>query len=128
MSHLNRPALQAALQAAGADFAVLVGSRACGQAHRDSDWDIAVALPTGADPLQRLDTLEALRYALADILACHADQVDLIDLYRAGLAMREQAANHGLLLHGQGSLAWSHFLTRTWRELEDFSYEQTHGL
>ena len=124
---LPNPAINLACQSAGADFAVLVGSRASRAARADSDWDIAIALPADTDPLQRLGKLEVLRYALAHALDTPAGHIDLIDLYSAGLAMREQVANHGILLYGNGTLAWSRFLTRTWRELEDFEYERNHG-
>lgn len=65
-----------------------------------------------------------MQLSLAAGAGIPVEQLDLIDLSAAGLAMREQVANHGLLLKGDNSLAWSHFLVRTWRELEEFAWEQ----
>lgn len=105
-------------------FATLVGSRVNGTAHDGSDWDLAVMLDPALSPLTRLDTLQRLQISLAATMGIPAEQVDLIDVRAAGLAMREQVANHGLLLKGDNTLAWSHFLVRTWRELEEFAWEQ----
>jgi hypothetical protein len=41
--------------------------------------------------------------------------------------MRASAAEEGLPLTGQDTLAWAHFLQRTWRELEDFYWEKQHA-
>ena len=55
------------------------------------------------------------------------DRVDLMDLPRANLGMRAIAAENGRVLKGEDTLEWAHFLTRTWRELEDFYWEQSHA-
>jgi hypothetical protein len=41
--------------------------------------------------------------------------------------MRANVAENGRILKGEDTLAWAKFLTRTWRELEDFYWEQSHA-
>jgi hypothetical protein len=109
------------------EFAVLVGSRAVGKAHAASDWDIALQWSPQIDWLQVLAQTEIVRRALARAIGVQESAIDLIELRRANLAMRAVAAEEGLLLTGDDSLAWAHFLRRTWRELEDFYWEKTHA-
>jgi len=109
------------------EFAVLVGSRATGKARSDSDWDIALQWSPQLDWLTVLGSTETLRRALAAVLQVTPDTVDLIELRRANLAMCASVAEEGLPLTGQESLAWAHFLQRTWRELEDFYWDQRHA-
>jgi predicted nucleotidyltransferase len=108
-------------------FAVLVGSRATGRAGPDSDWDIAVQWTPRRDWLSLLGSTETLRHTLAEALQTSLANIDLIDLRRANLAMRASVAEEGLPLTGQDTLAWAHFLLRTWRELEDFYWERRHA-
>lgn len=107
----------------GLDFAVLVGSRASGKAHAQSDWDIALQWAPQLDWLSTVARAETLRRELAALLCVEESRVDLIDLRRANLAMRAAVAEEGLPLAGEDSLAWMHFLRRTWRELEDHYWE-----
>jgi predicted nucleotidyltransferase len=107
-------------------FAVLVGSRANGSATDKSDWDIAIQWQYG-DALERITRHELMRHRLARILEVSDDQIDLIDLSDACLAMRALVAEEGCLLVANDELAWTKFLTRTWRELEDFYWERTHA-
>lgn len=109
------------------DFAVLVGSRAANQARADSDWDIALQWNHRLAWLDTLGRTEVLRAKLANVLQVRGPQVDLIDLRRANLAMRASVAEEGLPLAGEDTLAWSHFLRRTWRELEDFYWDKHHA-
>jgi predicted nucleotidyltransferase len=108
-------------------FSVLVGSRAKGTAHADSDWDIALQWTPGLDLWTVLANTETLRRALAQTLQVAESRVDLIDLRRANLAMRASVAEEGLILSGEQTLPWAQFLTRTWRELEDFYWEKQHA-
>jgi predicted nucleotidyltransferase len=112
---------------AGLDFAVLVGSRADNSARPDSDWDIALQWHTAAPWMQIVGDQETLRRRIAETLNVTLDRIDLIDLPRANLAMRANAAENGRILKGEDTLAWAKFLTRTWRELEDFYWEQSHA-
>jgi hypothetical protein len=51
----------------------------------------------------------------------------LIELRRANLAIRASVVEEGIPLAGEDRLAWSHFLQRTWRDLEDFYWAQQHA-
>jgi len=109
------------------EFAVLVGSRAKGTARTNSDWDIALQWSPKLDWLTVLDLTETLRRTLADTLQTDPSLIDLIELRRANLAMRASVAEEGLPLTGQDTLAWAHFLQRTWRDLEDFYWSKRHA-
>jgi predicted nucleotidyltransferase len=109
------------------EFAVLVGSRATGTAHADSDWDIALQWSHQLDWFAVLGKTETLRLTLASQLNVAPDAIDLIDLRRANLAMRASVAEEGVPLAGEDALAWARFLQRTWRELEDFYWEKQHA-
>jgi predicted nucleotidyltransferase len=120
--------LRAVLQSqADLVFAVLVGSRAQGKSHPGSDWDIALQWTPGLDLWTVLAHTETLRRQLAQTLQVTEATVDLIDLRRANLAMRASVAEEGLPLTGEHTLVWAQFLTRTWRELEDFYWDQRHA-
>lgn len=111
----------------GLAFAVLVGSRANNSARPDSDWDIALQWHSVTPWMQTLGDQETLRRQIAEALGVPPERIDLIDLPRANLAMRANAAEDGRVLKGEDTLEWAHFLTRTWRELEDFYWEQSHA-
>ena len=108
-------------------FAVLVGSRATNTAYEGSDWDIALQWAPQLEWLAVLARTETLRRKLAQTLGVAESAVDLIELRRANLAMRASVAEEGLPLAGEDSLAWAHFLRRTWRELEDFYWNKQHA-
>ena len=109
------------------DFAVLVGSQATGTAQPHSDWDIALQWAYGADWLATLGSTETLRHKLAAATGLSPAKIDLIDLRRANLAMRAAAAEEGVVLCGENTLAWEQFLRRTWRELEDFYWDKNYA-
>lgn len=107
------------------EFAVLVGSRAEGGATTSSDWDIALQWQHDTiSYMSYLERSENMRRDIAKVLQVSLDQVDLIDVPSTKLAMRELLANHGLVLSGDESLPWIHFLHRTWRELEDHYWDE----
>ena len=120
--------IKALLQSFGAlQFAVLVGSRADGSQHQDSDWDIAVFVDPVLPPIERFNLIEQLRMASADAIGASPDSIDMIDLHDAGLAMREQVVNHGMILVERDGAMFCRFCVRVWRELEDFYWEQQHA-
>lgn len=108
-------------------FAVLVGSRANGTAQPTSDWDIALLWDHALPWLDVLGRTETLRRKLASTLQVLEEDIDLIELRRANLAMRATVAEQGVVLSGDKTLAWERFLRRTWRELEDFYWDQAHA-
>ena len=99
------------------EFAVLVGSRAMGTAHLQSDWDIALQWAHQLEWLTVLAKTETLRHQLALKLDVEPGAIDLIESRRASLAMRASVAEEGIPLIGAEALAWAHFLSRTWRDL-----------
>lgn len=109
------------------EFSVIVGSRAEGKARAESDWDIALQWQAGFDWMAILSKTETLRRKMADVIGVTPDKIDLIELRRANLAMCANVAESGLPLTGENTLAWAHFLNRTWRELEDFYWEKNHA-
>lgn len=109
------------------EFSVLVGSRAEDKACAESDWDIALQWKAGVDWMTVLGKTETLRRKIADAIGMTPDKIDLIELRRANLAMRANVAEIGLPLTGENTLAWARFLSRTWRELEDFYWEKNHA-
>ena len=109
------------------ELAVLVGSRAEGRVHPESDWDIAIQWKREMSMLDNLANTETLRRKLAVALGVGEDLVDLIDLPRAGLTMRALVAEDGIALKGEDTLAWNHFLGRVWRELESYEWEKQHA-
>jgi len=109
------------------ELAILIGSRATGTACPGSDWDIAIQWKRGMNFMQQLAVTEQLRRNLAKIVGVSEQDVDLIDIPTARLAMRAVVAEEGIPLKGGDSLAWHHFLQRTWRELEEQYWETTYA-
>ena len=109
------------------ELAILIGSQANGNATQESDWDIAISWTRQIEPLQRLGKTETLRRVLAKQLNQPETKIDLIDLTRAKLAMRAVVAEDGVVLKGEDSLVWAHFLQRTWRELETYYWHKIYA-
>jgi len=109
------------------ELAILVGSRALGTATQYSDWDIAIRWKKEINSLVCLEHSEALKQKIADTIGTHQDQIDLIYITTARLAMRAVIAEEGVMLKGDDTLAWSHFLTQTWGELEDYYWRKQHA-
>jgi predicted nucleotidyltransferase len=109
------------------ELAVLLGSQANGSATAQSDWDIAIRWVNGTLPAEQLAFEAKLVQLIAQTLAIHPDKIDLIQLTAAKLAMREVVANQGVPLKGEQTLAWFHFLTQTWAEVEDFYWRKNHA-
>ena len=106
---------------------VLIGSQAGGTATPGSDWDIAVLWERHITGLERLQYMEVLKQNIAEIIAIHRDKVDLIDMVSVRLAMSAVIAEEGVVLKGGETLAWIHFLTKTWSELEDYYWRLAHA-
>ena len=108
-------------------FAVLVGSQRSGQAHAQSDWDIAVQWREELELMDKLTQTELLRHTLKKFLNIEEQQVDLIDIAHARLAMRALVAEEGQVLVVNDELAWVRFLKTTWFELEDHYWREQHA-
>lgn len=104
------------------DLAVLIGSQSTGEATAASDWDIAVRLRPSGTFFQDLGRMETVRRLCAAALGVPDTRIDLIDLRMARLAIRAVAAEEGIPVKGDETLNWSHFLRRTWRELEEYYF------
>lgn len=104
------------------EAAVLIGSRANGQADATSDWDVAVLFAKPANSELPFARVETLRRSIAQALNVSETVIDVIDLDSAGLSMR-RTASEGVLLFGESSLTWCKFLQRVWRELDEFYWD-----
>lgn len=109
------------------ELAILVGSRAQQTANQNSDWDIAIRWQKHIPAIDSLSLTASLQMVIAQCLNVHPDQIDIIDMTTARLAMRANIAEQGLPLLGEDSLAWSHFLTHTWAELEEHYWRAQHA-
>jgi predicted nucleotidyltransferase len=131
MSDLVTPQIQLLEQSfrqqTGLAFAVLVGSQRSGLAHAQSDWDIAVQWREELELMDKLTQTELLRHTLKKLLNIEEQQVDLIDIAHARLAMRALVAEEGQVLVVNDELAWVRFLKTTWFELEDHYWREQHA-
>ena len=120
---------QCLLQIPELELAILIGSQASGKAQINSDWDIAIRWHRQPDIsiITVLAQTETVRRTLAQRLEVTEDKIDLIDLTHARLTMRAVVAEEGLILKGENTLAWHYFLQRTWRELEEFYWNQCYA-
>jgi predicted nucleotidyltransferase len=109
------------------EFAVLIGSRSSGKATVNSDWDIAIRWRRGLPKMTILLLGERLRNRLAHALQISDAMIDLVDISSAGLAMRAVVVEEGIPLKGGDSIAWNRFLSRTWREIEEFYWESVYA-
>lgn len=109
------------------ELAVLIGSQAKDNATPESDWDIALRWNKNVGALHALQQTELLKQKISDATHLHRDKIDIIDMTKARLAMRAVIAEEGIVLKGENTLAWSHFLTQTWAELEDYYWRQSHA-
>jgi predicted nucleotidyltransferase len=91
---------------------ILFGSRARGDAHARSDWDLGYLADAGFDP-------DALMLALVTEL--DTDRVDLVDLARAGALVRTRAASEARVLHERQPGVFAAFrleAVRFWCDIE----------
>jgi predicted nucleotidyltransferase len=109
------------------ELAVLIGSRSSGKATVNSDWDIAIRWRRGLPKMTILLLGERLRNRLTHALQISDARIDLVDISSAGLAMRAVVVEEGIPLKGGDSIAWNRFLSRTWREIEEFYWESVYA-
>ena len=109
------------------ELAVLIGSQTKDDATPNSDWDIAIRWVKQIDSMKRLGKTEMLRRLLAKTLNQPESKIDLIDLTMTRLTMNAVVAEEGEILKGEDTLAWNHFLQRTWRELETYYWSSIYA-
>lgn len=109
------------------ELAVLIGSRAQQSAHENSDWDIAIRWKKHLSAIHSLALSSSLQIDIAKHLNVLVENIDLIDMTAARLAMRATIAEEGIPLVGEDSVAWNHFLTKTWAELEEHYWRAQHA-
>jgi predicted nucleotidyltransferase len=111
------------------ELAVLIGSQVNGKALKESDWDIAIRWHRQPEVniMTILAQTETLRRTIAQLLEVKEDKIDLIDLTTSRLTMRAVVVEEGLVLKGEETLAWHYFLQRTWRELEEYYWNQCYA-
>jgi hypothetical protein len=78
--------------------------------HAGSDWDIATRWSLSMTGEEKLIKTELLRQDLRHALQVQEDQIDLIDIDDARLAMCALVAQEGLELYIGNKLAWVQFL------------------
>ena len=104
----------------------LFGSKARGDSHELSDWDIAILFKDNTNGWDNLGKQEEIRHLLSQTLAINDDNIDLVDLYRGGLSINAAVADDGIPLTGQNSLALANFYQRVWANLEDYYWNLDH--
>lgn len=109
------------------ELVILIGSQASGNASEASDWDIALRWNINIHRIKALKLTEILKQKISEATHIHKDEIDFIDIPQARLAMRAVIAEEGMILKGEDTLAWNHFLTQTWAELEDYYWRQNHA-
>lgn len=109
------------------ELAILIGSRANSTASSESDWDIAIQWQRDLAEMSKLAQTEKLRNQISKTLKITDNKIDFIDIPAAGLAIRDEIANRGIILKGENTLALSHFLTRTWRQLEEYYWDKIYA-
>lgn len=109
------------------EIAVLIGSRSTERYLPDSDWDIAILWKKDLELMSKLAKTEKIRKKISHQVFNDKTKIDLIDISAAGLAMRGEIAENGILLVGDNTLPWSHFLKRVWRELEEFYWDDIYA-
>jgi len=115
------------LDISGLELVILVGSQSDGTARLDSDWDFAIQWRREMNFMEQLSATEKLRKHLAASFKADLSEIDLIDLPSARLTMKALVAEEGVIIQGDETLAWCHFLQRTWRELEDQYWEKIYA-
>lgn len=97
------------LRELGAELVVLFGSRAAERHREDSDWDVGVLLPRGADLLR----------VTAEVGRIVGGRVDLVDLRRASPLLGMSVVREGKVLLDPTGIAFPQFASLTLRRYSD---------
>ena len=108
------------------EFSLLFGSQARGDSNEQSDWDIAFLLKDNTNGWNNLGKREEIRHLISSVLAVSDNDVDLVDLYRAGLGINATIVDEGIPLAGEDSLALASYYQRVWANLEDYYWNLDH--
>ena len=106
-------------------FGLLFGSRVIEGGENSSDWDFAFFWKSDLDFWEKLGVVETLRINLAKVLGIDTDQVDMVDLNRAGLSIFSSVVEEGIPIKGEGTLALERFYQRVWALEEEFHWRLT---
>ena len=110
------------------EFALLFGSRARGDSHKYSDWDIAVSFKDNTQGLENLAQREYIRHAACASLGVDDGKVDIVDVYRGGLSINATIVDEAIPLIGEHSLALALYYQRVWANLEDHEWNIEHAI
>lgn len=108
-------------------FSILFGSRAKGNAHDHSDWDIALFFNDNSDAWENMGKVEDIRQQIARALKIDADMIDLVDLYQNSLGISATVVDEGVILSDQDSLALAYYYQSIWAKLEDYYWNIEHA-
>jgi predicted nucleotidyltransferase len=110
MSVEEKKVTELAREFPGLDLLLLFGSRARGDDHPGSDWDLGYFAGPGFDPDDLLAKL---------VLLLETDRIDLVDLRRANGLLRYRAAAEGRLLFASRPELFDRF----WFEASSFWWD-----
>ncbi len=108
-------------------FSILFGSRAKGNAHDHSDWDVALFFSDNSDAWENMGKKEDIRQQIAKALKIESQMIDLVDLYQSGLGISATVVDEGVVLSEQDSLALAYFYQGIWAKLEDYYWNVEHA-
>lgn len=110
------------LREAGAATAYLFGSRARGDEHPGSDYDIAVLLKDPGDAVATFELQTELVLSLSKLLG---GSVDVVMLHQAGPTLRFEAVWRGQCLFAPDEQSRIDYELKTRREFEDYAQIQS---
>jgi len=103
--------MQTEQHTANIKLAILHGSRATGNMHTNSDWDVAVL----ADHALSWEDRAGLRRIFAEKLGAPEERIDLSDLRADSPLLRYRVAMHGKLIDGD-EREFRAFQIRAWKD------------
>lgn len=108
------------------ELSLLFGSRARGDSHDQSDWDIAILFKDNTNGWNNLGKQEEIRHLFSLALSVNDDNIDLVDLYRGELGINATVVDEGIPITGENNLALATFYQRVWANLEDYYWNLEH--